>query len=112
MSNCNRWFKNADVVGTIIILEKKVIGEPDLAQEICFWLINKDIRGLDTYEKGVIVNSVVLSEEIDENVATMKKYSIGTIDKMVDYGITINSFFHDISWINEIQDALIPVKKS
>lgn len=111
VSNCSRWFKNADVVGTIIILEKKVISEPDLSEEICFWLINKDIRELDTYEKGAIVNSVVLAEEIDENVATMKKYSMGTIDKMVDYGITINSFFHDISWINEIQDVLIPVGK-
>jgi len=110
VSNCNRWFKNADVIGTIIILEKKAISAPDLSEEVCFWLINKDIRELNVYEKDTIINSVVLSEEIDTSVATMKKYSMGTIDRITNYGVTINSFFHDISWIDEMKDALIPVE--
>lgn len=67
---CNRWFKNADVVGTLLFLEKKQISEPNLKEEIYFWLVNKDIRNLDAYEKETIVNSVVLSEEIDSDIAT------------------------------------------
>lgn len=109
ISNYSRWFQNADVVGTLLILEKKEISEPDNDEEICFWLINKDIRNLDTYEKETIINGVVLSEEIDSSVATMKSYTINDINEIINNGITLNALFHDLSWINEIKDHLIPI---
>lgn len=110
ISNCNRWFKNADVVGTLLILEKKQISEPDLTEELCFWLVNKDIRNLDAYEKETIVNSVVLSEEIDSDIAAMKKYSAGSIEQITGLGITLNALFHDVLWIDTIKDKLIPIE--
>lgn len=110
LSNCSRWFKNADVVGTLLILEKKQISEPNLEEEICFWLLNKDIRMLDIHEKETIVNSVVLSEEINSNVAAMKRYSIGNIEKISSLGITLNSLFHNVSWIDHMKDKLVPIE--
>lgn len=110
MSNCNRWFKNADVVGTLLILEKKQISEPNLNAEICFWLVNKDIRMLDIHEKETIVNSVVLSEELDSDIATMKKYSMAIIEQISGLGITLNSLFHDVMWTDKIKDKLIPIE--
>lgn len=111
ISNCNRWFKNADVVGTLLFLEKKQISEPNLKEEICFWLVHKDIRNLDIYEKETIINSVVLSEEIDSDIATMKKYSIGTIEEISNLGIALNSLFHDVAWTDEIKDKLVPIEE-
>lgn len=110
ISNCNRWFKNANVVGSVLVLEKKQISEPDLEEEICFWLVNKDIRMLDTHEKETIVSSVVLSEEIDSDIAAMKKYSIGAIEQISTLGITLNSLFHDVLWLDRIKDKLIPIE--
>jgi hypothetical protein len=110
MSNCNRWFKNADVVGTLLILEKKQVSEPNLKEEVCFWLLNKDIRILDIYEKETVVNGVVLSEEIDSNIATMKKYTLENIEQISSLGTTLNSLFHDVEWIDKIKDKLIPIE--
>lgn len=47
VSNCKRWFHNADVVGSMIILEKKKISAPNIESEIRFWLINKDVHQLE-----------------------------------------------------------------
>lgn len=110
ISNCGRWFKNADVVGSLLLLEKKRICEPDLEEEICFWLVNKDIRTLSACDKEIIVNSVVLSEEIDSDVVSMKKYSLGAIADITDLGITLNSLFHDVAWIDKIKDKLISIE--
>ena len=110
VSNCGRWFQNAEVVGALLILEKKPVSEPDVTEEICFWLLNKDIRELSVDEKETIINGVVLSEEIDSKLATMKKYSLETITRITGYGITVNSFFHDISWIDHMKASLLPIE--
>ena len=39
VSNCKRWFHNADVVGSI--------SAPNIEPEIRFWLINKDVHQLE-----------------------------------------------------------------
>lgn len=111
VSNCKRWFHNADVIGSMIILEKKKIGAPNIKSEIRFWLINKDVHQLEQNEREILVSSIVLGEEIDNEVVTMKKYSIEMIDGIMRNGITLNAFFHDISWINEISDCLVPIER-
>lgn len=111
MSNCGRWFWNADVVATMLIMEKKECSEPDLNSEIRFWLLHKEIQQLDKNEKEAMINSVVLGEEVDSTAASMKKYSIGNIEKITRSGITLNALFHDVSWINAFSDCLIPVEK-
>lgn len=110
ISNCKRWFQNADVVGTLIILEKKQIKSPDKSEKIKFWLINKDIKALKGSEKETIINSVVLQEEIDRAAASAKEYSIAAIDSITSHGITLNALFHDISWIDKFKACLIPVE--
>ncbi|MCI8572064.1 MAG: N-6 DNA methylase [Lachnospiraceae bacterium] len=109
ISNCKRWFQNADVVASILILEKKKLEAPDMDSEIRFWLIHKDIHQLSTDESEVIINSIVLGEEFDSAVVGMKKYSLDLINKITARGITLNAFFHDVSWINELSNSLIPI---
>lgn len=111
ISNCKRWFQNADVVTSLLILQKKSVGTPDPNSKIDFWLINKDLKKLYTKEKEVIINSVVLGEEIDSTIASLKNYSIETIKEITNKGITLNALFHDVSWIDKLGDCLIPVEK-
>jgi hypothetical protein len=111
MSNNKRWFQNADVIGTILVLKKKVISPPDMNCKIQFWLINKNIFELAEIEKSVIINSLVLHEELDASIASNKEYTLKEIEEITRYGITLNALFHDISWINSIADRLMPIEK-
>ncbi|MEG0215991.1 MAG: hypothetical protein RR685_07655, partial [Hungatella sp.] len=109
ISNCKRWFQNADVIGTLLILEKKQIGLPDQSKEINFWLINKDIKTLDAGDKETLVNSIVLHEAFDSSVAARKSYSIEVINRITNDGITLNALFHDIAWLDNFKDCLTPI---
>jgi len=109
ISNCKRWFQNADVVATLLILQKKIVEVPDKNEKINFWLINRDIKNIEQNQKETIVNGIVLGEEIDSKVASMKNYSIKTIEKITSKGITLNALFHDISWISYFTDCLVPI---
>lgn len=111
MSNCGRWFKNADVVATLLILQKKEIIKPNQSSKINFWMLNKDIEQLNSYEKETIVNSIVLGEEIDSTVGSVKNYSIEMIKKITDKGIALNALFHDVSWVNDLAECLIPIEE-
>lgn len=111
ISNCRRWFKNADVVATLLILQKKEIIKPNQSSKINFWMLNKDIEQLNSYEKETIVNSIVLGEEIDSIVVSVKNYSIEMIKKITDKGITLNALFHDVSWVNKLAECLIPIEE-
>lgn len=110
ISNCGRWFKNADVVTTLLILKKKIVNIPDKNETISFWLINKDISNLEVKDEETIINSVVLGEEIDTEVSSVKNYSIGKIGEITDKGITLNALFHDVSWIDQMKDCLISIE--
>lgn len=109
LSDRGRWFQNADVVACILILQKKETGLPDKNQKTDFWLLHKDIRKLQAQEKETIVNSVVLGEELDEKTVSVKSYSNAAIKKITKKGITLNALFHDVSWVEEMRDCLIPV---
>ena len=83
---------------------------PNKNRQINFWLINKDISKLEIKEKETIINSIVLGEEIDKEIASVKNYSVETIEKITGTGITLNALFHDVSWLDQMKDCLIPVE--
>ena len=110
-SDNKRWFKNADVVGTLLIMKKKNISQPDLQHEISFWLVRKDIHNIDEDEMEMLVNSIVLGEVLEPELATAKRYSYQEIKDITNYGITLNTLFHDVSWVEKLSDKLVPISK-
>lgn len=110
-SDNKRWFKNADVVGTLLIMKKKNISQPDLQHEISFWLVRKDIHNIDEDEMEMLVNSIVLDEVLEPELATAKRYSYQEIKDITNYGITLNTLFHDVSWVEKLSDKLVPISK-
>lgn len=110
ISNCKKWFNNADVIGTILVLKKKEISDPDKSKKISFWLTNKDIHSIENEDKEMLINSIVLHEVIDESVATMREYSISDIDNITQHGISMNALFHNISWVKDIEDFIEPIE--
>ena len=110
LSNAGRWFNNADVVTTLLILEKKDISIPATDELINFCLLNNDIHELNENQMDDAIGAIVLADNKLTDVVSIQRYSYSNINKICEYGITLNTLFHDVSWELEMQDALIPVK--
>lgn len=109
MSGNGKWFDNADVIATILTLEKKDISEPNPESEICFYRIDKNIIDLTTEETEDLINSIVLKEIQNTEFIIMKKYTRGELKKLEEKGICLNAAVHDIEWLSDIQDCLEPI---
>lgn len=111
LSNSGRWFENADVVGTLLVLEKKEIGVPEMSKVIDFCLTQKDLRELSDDDMEGIISSIVLRKEIDNSVIKIKKYSLEKIFAIQEKGISLNALFHNVSWIESLDSKLIPISQ-
>ena len=110
ISNSGRWFQNADVIGTMVVLQKKDISSPDPSLEIPFWLLNRDIWEMTDKEQSDFIDSVVLQKE-DPTIAEMRIYKISEIEKITAKGVTLNVLFHDVTWMDKLDRCLVPVEK-
>lgn len=109
ISGSGKWFDNADVIATILILEKKEISEPNPESEICFYRIDKNIIDLTAEETEDLINSIVLKEVQNTEFIIMQKYTRGQLKKIEEKGICLNAVVHNIEWLNDIQDFLEPI---
>lgn len=109
VSGSGRWFQNADVVTTILILQKKE--RPDCSQPTTFWLWKKPLEYISrspNYEQ-TIINSSLLNRSLDENIIKCTEYTPSQIELLHNMNISYNALFHDILWLLDIQNVLIPL---
>lgn len=111
LSNEGRWFDNADVVATLLVLEKKLVAHPKDTDSVAFCLLDIDIRSINEEEMDDAVGAIVLGDAENSDIVGMKRYSYTEIANICNYGITINALFHNVSWELEIADSLIPVEQ-
>lgn len=107
ISGTGKWFHNADVMATIIIMSKKEISAPSNETNIQFGIINKTLEQLEDDKLLLdLVNSAILSKEINKDVLKLKTYDTLTIDNLRSMNICINALFHDVSWLLDIKENL------
>lgn len=108
ISGSGRWFKNADVVTTIIVLEKKKDSQP---VETDFWLWKMSLIALskDSEAESTLVNSALLGREINPAVAKMSRYSQKQIDDILELSVCYNALFHNVDWLLDVKDKIIPI---
>ena len=110
ISGKGRWFKNADVVTTIIILEKKKNSDrPDT--EFWLWKISLDKLGKDIDAENTLVNAALLSSELNRNISRLSKYSQSQIEDILRLNVCYNALFHNVDWLLKIKDKIIPINK-
>ena len=110
ISGKGRWFKNADVVTTIIILEKKESSnKPDT--EFWLWKFSLDQLSEDIDAENTLINAALLSSELDHNISRLSKYSQAQIEDILRLNVCYNALFHDVDWLLEIKDKIIPINK-
>lgn len=108
ISGKGRWFKNADVVTTILILEKK---NCEHVQSTEFWLWKLSLEELseNPTAENTLVNSAMLSSELDSSVSRLSKYSQSNIEALLNLHVCYNALFHDVNWLLDIKDKIVPI---
>lgn len=109
ISGKGRWFQNADVVTTIMVLQKKDVGN----DAVRFFLWKKSLYELaDSREcEDKLVNSALLEQEIDPAVTAMSPYTWPQVEQLLHLNISYNALFHKVDWLAEVQRCIIPVKQ-
>lgn len=107
ISGKGRWFKNADVVTTIIILRKK----SNQTAKTQFFLWNKSLEQIeaDRENERKLINSALLGQEIDPDVTKVSTYSKEQMDSLLALKISYNALFHQVSWLLGVTDKIIPI---
>lgn len=111
LSNSGKWFENAEVVATMVVLQKKEIAPPSSDERIRFCLLNREVRKLSAEEMETVVASIVVGRELEKNLLSMTEYGLEEIEMIQSSGITLNALFHQLTWLGEIRRHLIPVKE-
>jgi hypothetical protein len=107
ISGEGRWFKNADVVTTIVVLEKRDSITPK-NDHIDFISTTKRIEFWEDQYNGVdLLAAQILAGTTSGNGYTKRKYTHSEIQKLVSYGIGWNALFADLSWFDHISPNLI-----
>ncbi|MDF2700758.1 MAG: hypothetical protein K0Q49_2321 [Haloplasmataceae bacterium] len=110
-SGKGRWFKNAKVVTTMLILEKKNKTSIINDKPLYFSLINKELNVIKDSPDDVntIVDSINLKTSMDESLTSISKYSIEELNKLNSLHISWNSLFYNVNWLLDLNDKLCPI---
>jgi hypothetical protein len=115
VSGYGKWFKNADVVTTILLLQKKDDSIQEDNNHVSFFIWKKglsDIENNPEYEDSIVNSSLLDSvNEHDSSVIKRVEYSYEEIERLHGMNLSYNALFHNVRWLLEkcIKDKLIPI---
>ena len=108
ISGKGRWFSNADIVTTILILEKKD-GVADNKSSFFLWKSSLKELSSDSSKEEKLINSALLDQELESRVVERAEYTSSEISRILSYGISVNALFHKVNWLNKIFDKLVMI---
>lgn len=104
ISGKGRWFNNADVVTTILVLNKKV----STNNRVKFIKLTSDINHISEEDLTDLADSMVLNDDNGENYTSIS-YSKEEIINFIENGLSLNVLFHNMKWFEKIQHLIIPM---
>ena len=110
ISGNGRWFKNADIVTTILILQKRN-GESNNNTRFYLWKVPLNEIRENRELEDTIVNSALLNQNLNDDYISVSSYDSDTIDRLRSFNISYNALFHHIAWLQEVEDSLIPIQR-
>lgn len=109
ISGNGRWFQNADIVTTLLILKKKSEEEAVGNTSFYVWKQPLEIIAANQDWENAMVNSSLLDGNLDETLMKRSSYTTAEIDSMKAIGLSYNVLFHEVRWLLDIRDCLIPI---
>lgn len=110
ISSNGRWFKNADIVATIMVLQKKYNNKQSVTN-FCLWKKSLEELEKNADMENILINSVLLSTEINKEVVSLSKYTPNQIDDILNLNVSYNALFHNIDWLLDIKEKIIPINE-
>lgn len=101
ISGNGRWFQNAKVVATLLVLEKK---HQDSAEEVTFITTTKP---LEQWDPTALANHI--RAKSSTNDYTTQTYSHAHMEELTRLGLNWNAFFVDTAGISAVSELLVPV---
>lgn len=102
-----KWFKNADIVTTLLIARKRSQPNKDLSTSpISFHSINKSLDLIN--DVSMVADDIILKQ--NSNIVSSISYTNNDILKIRDFGLSWSSLFVDLNWILNIQNRFVHVK--
>lgn len=110
ISGNKRWFKNAEVVTTLLVLTKNSSMQSSPDNLIRFGILRKDLEELDESDLiDEISNHIIANTSVDQDTLKTSSYTPQSISELQQLGVSLNTLFHDVDWVLEIKDKLTPL---
>lgn len=108
----SKWFHNADVITTILILSKRTTVEAFSGIEqtaFCAW--KKSLEEISENEQLAeeLVQSSLLNREINSDLITITQYTQDEIARIIHMNVSLNTLFYDVTWLMDIKELLVPI---
>lgn len=111
ISGKGRWFNNASVVTTVLILEKKEdISEPQSTVSFCRWEKSIDEMKLRPEYINTIVRSSLLNKEINPTIMKVFNYDPADIERLREMNMSYNALFYGVRWLVELKEKLVQIE--
>ena len=109
ISGCGRWFTNADIVTTLLVMKKK--NGINNNSNISFFTWEKSLDNLifNNNLQKTIINSSILDKELDNTVITRTNYNFEELNSLKELNVSYNSLFSDLKWLLEINNCIVPI---
>lgn len=105
ISNKGKWFNNADVVASIIVLKNKTIEE----NNVKFIGLDKNPSSCSSEELEELIQQTIFTNH--PTSLSVNEYKNNDILEYIKLGMSLEPMFDDIRWIKEISDKLICMNK-
>lgn len=112
VSGEGRWFSNADVVTTILVLEKKASGINDPNEIMAFVTTTNRIETWEKQPGGIerLASHILVGKKAPIGY-TKQQYTQTEIALLESVGIGWNALFSDLFWLSAVSQYLVPVKE-
>lgn len=111
-SGSGKWFKNADVITTMLILKRKAHPTPPIDNEIIsFGLTWKQLDEFTDEDTKQLINFMLLKRSMSPNLLTFNTHKISEINKFLSFNLALNACFYDINWLLDLEDVLCPISQ-
>lgn len=111
VSGQGRWFQNADVVASLLILRKRTpVENPPDQEATAFITTEKKLHTTDDEAVQQLASYATLNRA-REGWLQAEIYTNHEIDTLEQAGIEWTALFSDINWLKTTQDVLIPVNE-
>ena len=105
-SNKGKWFDNADVVASIVVLKNKKV---NYCNKVKFIGLNKNPSSCSKIELDELISNTILGRKTSE--MSVQEYNNEEVLGFINIGMSLEALFDDVSWLREVLDKLICLNK-